>query len=190
MCDAFSIRKVLMNMSKELEKDKKPSKLKKKVLDAWDDFKTDFAETKQNFRRNVLGINDGDIPGEPKINKTTIKIWICYLINLIAGVFGAVIGYGFVRDSLQRYIMRESNSFVKPTENMWFGLLTVWDVMLALLVAAILIAIVEMILYIFLIRKMDYSHDIASTGVAISPFIFVLFFVIFWIFNVPVPSIM
>lgn len=177
-------------MSKELEKDKKPSKLQKKVLDAWDDFKTDFDETKQNFRRNVLGINDGDIPGEPKINKTTIKIWICYLINLIAGVFGAIIGYGFVRDSLQRYVVRESDSFVEPTKNMWFGLLTVWDVMLALLVAAIIIAIVEMILYIFLIRKMDYSHDIVSTGVAISSFVFVLFFVIFWVFHVPVPSIM
>ena len=179
-------------MSENMEKDK-PSKLKKKIADAWDDFKADFSETKKNFRRNILGINDGDIPGEPKFNKTTIRIWISYFLSVLSGLFAAIVGYGFVRDSLRRYVANASmndNSFVEPTDSMWFGLLTVWDVMLAVLVAAVIIVIIWMFLKLVLIRNMDYAHDVSSTSLAVSVFCFLLFFVIFWITHAPVPSIM
>lgn len=136
-----------------------------------------WLESLENFKANVLGIRS-DIPGEEKISREVLKIWLIYFFNIFMGIFSGFFSYVYVAMS---YV-----SVSKHFTGIVMSLAMFWNAFLALVASSMIAAALLIGMRFFFLKDIDDEINVFSNGIAMFLFFYVITTVICYTFHINV----
>lgn len=177
--------------------------LKEKIKDFWNEIKEkcasdgdrrirNFHDFVEVLKQNLFALEEDPETGKKKMTPDTVRVWINHGLSTVIGLVAGLGTYWYIGGKFvyfrHQMFLYQTGSLTLPPSSLWFVVCIIWCSAMALAISAIAGGVVHLISNLFVIRRLEYKHDIRLTGIAISCIVYVFLILFCVVVHLPVLS--